>query len=297
MTKELNEVKLLQINLELSFRNDRGIELKFDINSNDLMGTLLDEEKSHSEVALNEGFDGYQTLEEIGKGKTSDLVNLPSSEVIRIVQILKREIPTLIMTGNGLKRFMLLPSEKDRKPIPSVDPTKTIDKTTPTVTVINSEGKKKEDKKNRGETGKTEIAREIISKSKLADNTKAYFLAKEELKVATSRLVYKVSKEQIFRDLHPEQEIKCLDNLIENQAKNYQSLVNTILTKYSLSSKYNEEKHTIIHNQAFEYLETIKNIFSINNYLDYLSLEQKKHLETYLQELQLILNPQISDDD
>lgn len=105
-------------------------------------------------------------------------------------------------------------------------------------------------------------------------------------------IIKKLTKEIAFKSI-PEEKVKeWMDDVINQQSQEDDAL-RGVVHKYSLEAKYTGYSHTFMHNLILKSLTWIGTVTGNNNYLRYLSIEQKRELKKSIRNIQLTLNPPI----
>lgn len=293
MNKQIKVIKLSQISLETNFRNkEKDLSLELSINRHGLQVPLIVEKESENNYVLVDGYRRFYALKFLGVVGAICSIKDSSSEEERIIKRLGIELHTKRKTSYQLERMInrLLENKKyDVKLIASL-----CDVTEGTIAkyIRGSEVNRKW--LERGEkTGAGRHAFTDIHRLNLSEENKNFIADKyidRKINKSSVDVIKKATNEKGFEDIPEERVKECIDLIIEQQSKNYES-VGEIVSETNLQSRYNRSSHTTVHNLNLNLLIRIEKIFKNKNYVDYLSKKQKDKLAKSFQNLILILNP------
>ncbi|WP_432357040.1 ParB/RepB/Spo0J family partition protein [Sporosarcina sp. UB5] len=296
MTKQMKEVKLSQIELETSFRNkEKDLSLELDINRNGLKTPLVVEEKSADKYVLVDGYRRYYALDFLGKEVAECIIEPFTSEEERIIKRLGKELHTKRRTAYQLEKMInrLLENEAyDAKLIASLCnvSTETIAKYI-RGSDVNPEWLRRGEKANVGRHAFTDIHNLDVN-----DDTKDHIVDRyigKEINKSVVDVIKKSTKEKAFTNLPEEKTKECIDEIIEKKSQEYDA-IREVVHKNSLEAKYNKYSHTFMHNVNLRSLTKIEKILGNNNYINFLSNEQRMELNNLARKILLRLNPPIT---
>ncbi|WP_226036126.1 ParB N-terminal domain-containing protein [Aquibacillus saliphilus] len=227
MSKQPKKIKLSQIRLETSYRrSEKDLSLELSISRQGLKVPLTVEEESGNQYVLVDGYRRFYTLDFLGMEDAECNVEKRSSEEERIVKRLGIELHTKKRTAYQLERMInrLLENEKyDTKIIASLCDVKedTIKKYI-RGSDVDPEWLSKGEKNNAGRHAYTEIHHLNISKE-----NKDYIAGKygdRQINKTAVGVIKKATGEKAFKDI-PEEHVKeCVNQIIEQQSKNYETV-------------------------------------------------------------------------
>ncbi|RFU69526.1 chromosome partitioning protein ParB [Peribacillus saganii] len=295
MSKQLKKISLSRIRLETRYRKkEKDLSLELSINRHGLKAPLIVEEEGRNQYVLVDGYRRYYALEFLGMEDVECSVEKLTSEEERIVKRLGLELHTKKRTAYQLERMInrLLENEKyDAKLIASL-----CDVTEETIKKYIRGSDVNPDWLRRGEqTGAGRHAFTDIHKLNISEETRNYIADKyidRQINKSTIDIIKKATNENAFKDIADENTKQCIDQIIEQYTKNYET-VKEVVNENSLQARYIKSSHTFMHNQTLELIKKIERIFSNPYYVDYLSNKQKYLLTKSLKDLILILNPPI----
>lgn len=291
MIKQLKKVKLTQIRLEMSFRNkEKDLSLELDINRHGLKYPLSVEEETNNQYVLVDGYRRFYALGFLGVETADCIVEKLSSEEERIVKRLGKELHTRKRTAYQLEKMInrLLENEDyDSKLIANL-----CNVTERTIIKhirgadVNPEWLRRREQTGVGKHAFTEIHRMNVS-----EETKNHIVDRyinREINKTMVEVIKKATNEKSFKDIPEENVVECIDEIILQQSRNYET-VKGVLSEKALQAGYSKSTHTFMHNLSLKLLTRIEKIFRNNFYVKYLSEKQKSELTTSIQNLLLIL--------
>ncbi|WP_138420441.1 ParB/RepB/Spo0J family partition protein [Aquibacillus sediminis] len=293
MSKQQKKIKLSQIRLETSYRkSEKDLSLELSISRQGLKVPLTVEKESENQYVLVDGYRRFYALDFLGVEDVECSVDKLSSEEERIVKRLGIELHTKKRTAYQLERMInrLLENEKyDTKLIASLcGVTEATIKKYVRGSSVKQEWLRKGEKNNAGRHAYTDIQNLNISevnKDYIADK-----YGDRKINKTAVGVIKKATSEKAFKDI-PEEHVKeCVNQIIEHQSKNYET-VKEIVSENSLQAKYTKSSHTFMYNLTLVWIKNLERVFSIRNYMDYLSDRQKLKLTKSLKNLILMLNP------
>ncbi|GAE36649.1 ParB/RepB/Spo0J family partition protein [Halalkalibacter akibai] len=293
MSKQPKKIKLSQIRLETSYRkSEKDLSLELSISRQGLNVPLIVEEEGKNQYVLVDGYRRFYALEFLGMEDAECSVEKLSSEEERIVKRLGIELHTKKRTAYQLERMInrLLESEKyDTKLIASLcGVTEETIKKYIRGSGVKPEWLKKGEKNNAGRHAYTDILHlniNEVNKDYIADK-----YGDKQINKNTVGVIKKATNEKAFKDIPNEHVKECVNQIIEQQSKNYET-VKEIVCENSLQAKYTKSSHTFMYNLTLVLIKRIERIFSIRNYAANLSVKQKENLSKSLTNLILVLNP------
>ncbi|MFZ3578051.1 ParB N-terminal domain-containing protein [Virgibacillus sp. DJP39] len=293
MSKQPKKIKLSQIRLETSYRkSEKDLSLELSINRQGLKIPLIVEEEGKNQYVLVEGYRRFYALEFLEIEDAECNVEKLSSEEERIVKRLGIELHTKKRTAYQLERMInrLLENENyDARLIASL-----CDVTEETIKKYIRGSEVNPEWIRRGEqTGAGRHAFTDIHKLNISEETKNYIADKyidRQINKSTVDIIKKATNENAFKDIPEENTKECIDQIIEQHTKNYET-VKEIVSESSLKAGYTKSNHTFMHNLTLVLIKKIERIFRNRYYVDYLSDKQKGKLTKSLRSLILILNP------
>ncbi|KAB7671688.1 ParB/RepB/Spo0J family partition protein [Bacillus sp. B1-b2] len=295
MNKQPKKVKLSQIRLETSYRNrEKDLSLELSIRRDGLKVPLIVEEESENQYVLVDGYRRFYSLEFLEIEDAECIVEVVTSEEERIVKRLGIELHTKKRTSYQLERMVsrLLENEKnDAKLIASL-----CNVTEGTITKYIKGSDVNPDWLRRGEqTGAGRHALTDIHKLKINEETKNYIADQyidRKINKSTVDVIKKATSEKAFKDV-PEEHLKeCIDQIIEQYTKNYET-VKEVVCESSLRAGYTKSSHTFMHNITLNLLARIEKILNNAYYVNNLSTKQKDKLTNSLHNLLQTINPPI----
>ncbi|TYS17721.1 ParB/RepB/Spo0J family partition protein [Rossellomorea vietnamensis] len=295
MSKQPRKIKLSQIRLETSYRkSEKDLSLELSINRQGLKVPLVVEEEGKNQYVLVDGYRRFYALEFLEIEDAECNVEKLSSEEERIVKRLGIELHTKKRTAYQLERMInrLLENKNyDARLIASL-----CDVNEETVnkyirgSEVNPEWLRRGEKAGAGRHAFTDI-----HKLNLSEETKNYIADKyidRQINKSTVDIIKKATNENAFKDIPEEDTKECIDQIIEQHTKNYET-VKEFVCESSLRAGYSKSSHTFMHNLTLNLLSRIEKIFNNGYYVNYLSTQQKAKMTKLLQNLLQTLNPPI----
>ncbi|ASN04304.1 ParB/RepB/Spo0J family partition protein [Virgibacillus necropolis] len=295
MGDQQKKIKLSQIGLETNFRKkEKDLSLELSINRHGLRVPLIVEEESKDHYILVDGYRRFYALEFLGEINAECSIEKLSSEEERIVKRLGIELHTRKRTAYQLERMInrLLETGKyDAKLIASL-----CNVTERTITKYIRGLDINPDWIRRGEqAGAGRHAFTDIHNLNLTEENKNYIANKyidRQINKTTVDVLKKATREKAFEEIAEENIKKCIDQVIEKQSKDYET-VKEVVNENSLQAGHTKSGHTFMHNLNLNLITRIEKVFKNRYYVNYLSDKQKDQLIKSLRNLILTLKPPI----
>ena len=293
MMKNAVQLNLSEIKLEESFREEEEVDLALarDIEEKGLKESLLVEKKSNHEYILVEGYRRYYALKSRGIETAVCNVDQLTSEEERLIKRLRVEIHTKKRSAYELEKMikrLLEIKDYDSSQLAKLlnIGEKTIKKYLRGLNVP-PEWVKKGEKSGVGRHTLTDI-HELDFDNEIKEHLVKGFIDRE-IKKSTIDAIKKVSKTM-------KQFIMSIENLekfieeFEAENSGEEEINNVIIHKLNLQNGFDENSHTIIHNNVINLIIGIEDIFYNSHYINNLSSSQKETLKDRLSLLLKIID-------
>ncbi|MCC3359632.1 ParB/RepB/Spo0J family partition protein [Bacillus sp. REN16] len=292
MNKQLKMIRLSQIRLEISFReNEKDLGLKLSIQREGLKVPLIVEEESKNHYVLVEGYRRYFALEYLNIEYAECIVENPTSENERILKRLGLELQSKKKTSYQMERmiFSLLQNGYDAKTIASYC---SVTKATISKYIhgagVNPDWIRRGEEANVGRHVFTAIHKldiDIDIKEIIVDQ-----YIKKTITKTTVEAIKKATNEKAFQDIPKEKIQDCIERIMMHQSLN-NKVVKEIVNEISLQSVYKKENHLFMYKLSFQSLTKVQTILNLRHFTDYLTEYQKKQLLLAINKLLHTLNP------
>ncbi|MEC2159748.1 ParB/Srx family N-terminal domain-containing protein [Virgibacillus halodenitrificans] len=296
MIQQLKKIKLSRIRLETGYRHkEKDLSLELDISKQGLKVPLTVEEESENQYVLVDGYRRYYALEFIGLEDAYCCVEEQTSEEERIVKRLGIELHTKRRTAYQLEKMINRLLENETYDVRMIAILCNVKEATITKYIHGSDVIP--EWLRRGEqTGAGRHAFTDIHNLNISDETKTYIADRyinREFPKTTIEVIKKATKEKAFKDI-PEENVKeCIDKIIIQQSRNYET-VKEIISEDGLQAGYTKISHSYMHTLTLKLLTRVQKFLRNKHYVKHLSNKQKAELTAKVRDLLMILNPPIT---
>jgi ParB-like chromosome segregation protein Spo0J len=292
-TMNRQKIKLSQINLESSFREDQREEsLELSLSSKGLRIPLVVEEVSKNKYVLVDGYRRYYALQFIGKQEAECIVEKLTSPETRLIKRLATEFHTEKRNPYQLERMI-----NQLLAIKTLETKEIAEQCNVTVETINKYIKGKEVNPEWVKDGeKNDLGRHVLTDIHYLQNisyqTKEYiFGLYKESKITgtTVKNIDLITNAAGFKLISEEVKKECIDEVIEQGIKD-KEMINEIVSKKRLQTNFSEESHNSLYNVLIKLINRIGKMLLTTHFVSRMSLNKKLVLKKRFEGLILLLN-------